>query len=112
MDKKLRVAGAVVIMSILGASAILLAPAYWRNLLLQQQLEHIVAEPDIEKRSDETVQSSVCSKARSLGIALNPDQVRVDRTSGHLHVDARYVVRVDVSVYTVDLHFRASSGAK
>ena len=112
MDRKLRVAAAVAILSILVGGVILLAPAYWRNLKLQQHLESIVSEPDVEKRPDEQLQTAVSTKAASLGIQFNPDQVRVDRTSGTLHVEARYVVHVDVPLYTVDLHFRAASGAK
>jgi hypothetical protein len=108
----LRLAGAVVILAVLAGSAVLLAPAYWRNLRLQQQLEGMVSEPDLQKRPDEQLRVSVAGMAASLGIRLRQDEVRIDRTGGRFRVEAKYVVRVDIPVYTVDLHFRAASGAK
>ena len=100
------------ILGILAASVIFLAPAYWRNLLLQQHLERVISEAGVEKSADESLQANIAQKAAELGIQLNREQVRVDRTSGHLHVETKYVVHIDVPIYTVDLHFRASSGAK
>ncbi|MCW5977178.1 MAG: hypothetical protein KIT09_03835 [Bryobacteraceae bacterium] len=112
MARKWRVAGAIAILAVLAAGAALLTPAYWRNLRFEQYLENLVSEADIEKRPDDFVRVAVAGRAASLGIPLRPEDVRVDRGAGRLRIETRYVVRVDVPIYTVDLHFRANSGAR
>ena len=49
-------------------------------------------------------------KASSLGIPLHTGDVTVERHSANLHIRALYVVRVDLPLYTVDLHFRPEAG--
>ena len=112
MARTWRIVGALVILGVLAAGAVLLAPAYWRNLRLEQYLESMVSQPDSEKRSDQLLQVDVAGKAASLGVPLRPEEVRIDRSAGRLRIETKYVVRIDVPIYTVDLHFRANSGAK
>ena len=51
-------------------------------------------------------------RAAALGIPPRAVEVRIDRTGGGFRMEARYVVRLDLAVYVVDLHFRAGSGAR
>ena len=107
-----RKAAGIAILIAFAVTAALLAPAYYRNLQLEQSLERLVAQEDINERSDEELRGAIVSEGRRLGIILDPAQVRVDRALGPLRIEARYIVHVDLSIYTVDLHFRAGSGAR
>jgi hypothetical protein len=107
-----RILGAVTILVVLLAAALWLAPAYVRHYRLQRAMDALVAEPGIAQRPLEVVQVAVAAKAASLGVGIRPEEVRVDMTSSRLRVEVRYIVRVDLPVYTVDLHFRAHSQAR
>ena len=112
MSNTWRIAAGIAILVILAATAVLLAPSYVRNMQLQQFLEESLQQQGVEDKPTEMLQVAVADKAAQLGIPLRPEQVRVDRTGGSLRIEARYIVRIDLPVYTVDLHFRAGSGAQ
>lgn len=112
MSNTWRIAAGIAILVILAATAVLLAPFYVRNMQLQQFLEESRQQQGVENKSAEMLQVAVADKAAQLGIPLRPEQVRVDRTGGSLRIEARYIVRIDLPVYTVDLHFHAGSGAR
>jgi hypothetical protein len=40
------------------------------------------------------------------------DNVRIQRTSDRVQIDVRYFVRVDLPLYTVDLHFYPGAGSR
>ena len=112
MKNTLRTAAGIAVLGALALTAILLAPAYVRNMKLQQFLAETVGDPTSLERPVEMLQVDVADKAARLGIPLRPSQVSIDRSGGSLRIEARYIVRVDLPVYTVDLHFRARSGAR
>ena len=112
MGNTWRITAGIAILAILAAAAVLLAPSYVRNVQLQQSLEEIVRQPEVESRSTEMLQVAVADQAGRLGIPLRPEQVQVDRTGGSVRIRVLYFVRIDLPVYTVDLHFRAGSGAR
>lgn len=112
MANRWRILGAVTILLVLLTAALWLAPAYVRHYRLQRAMDALIAEPGIAQRPPEVVQVAVAAKAASLGVAIRPEEVRVDMTSGQFRVEVRYIVRVDLPAYTVDLHFRAHSRAR
>lgn len=112
MKKILRIGAGVAILVILALTAILLAPTYSRHVQLEQFMEEIAAEQGAVERSDEMLRVAVASEAARLGIPLRAEQVQVERSNGSTGIKARYNVRIDLPIYTVDLHFRAGSGAR
>ena len=38
------------------------------------------------------------------------DNVHIERTADSVHIEVRYLVRVDLPLYTVDLHFYPGAG--
>ena len=50
------------------------------------------------------------TEAPRLGLGVQAGQVRVRRTEAGVRIEVRYAVPVDLSVYTVDLHFQATAG--
>lgn len=112
MTSKWRVAAGVVILALLAGSVVVLAPTYYRHFRLEQSLEGLVSGEGAVDRSDEELRRQAVAGAVAVGIPLREDQIRVSRSGGALRIEARYIVRVDVPAYTVDLHFRAGSGAR
>lgn len=112
MAKTWRILGAVAILVVLGTAAVWLAPAYIRHFRFQRAMDAALAEPGIARRPVEALQVAVAARAASLGIPVKPEQVRVDWRGGRLQAEVRYLVRVDLPLYTVDLHFRAHSRAR
>ena len=109
---KLRIAAAIgVVVILIGFCALLVGP-YWRNWKLQTFVEDLTYDPGSANRPLEALAASVVDRATRLGVPVQPDQVKVTRTDGQLYVEARYIVRVDLGVYTVDLHFRPSAGVR
>ncbi|MBI3681538.1 MAG: hypothetical protein HY235_14230 [Acidobacteria bacterium] len=60
----------------------------------------------------EVLAAAVAERAARLGLRLTADQVRVYRSDAGAYIEGRYAVRVDLFVYTVDLHFRPAAGAR
>ena len=112
MKKTLRILAGVAILLILVTMAVLLAPTYVRHVQLEQFMEEAASEPNAGEGSDEMLRVAVFNEAARLGIPLNLDQVRVERSDGTVRINVRYYVRIDLPIYTVDLHFRAGSGAR
>lgn len=103
------VAGAAVL-AVLGGFGVLLIPHYQRNVEFERALEGIVRQGTSVAVGDEVLRARVLDRAAALGLAVQAGQVRVRRTSGGLRIEVRYAAPVELSIYTVDLHFRASAG--
>jgi len=94
------------ILGVFLAALLWLAPVYVRHYRFERAVDRLMAEPGLAERPVELVQVAVAARAAALGIPLKPEQLRVARSAGRLEVEIRYFVRLDLPVYTVDLHFR------
>lgn len=94
-------------MAVLGAFswfAVLLVPVYLRNLQLQDFLRETPAA------SDEMLQQAILNKSHSLGLDITPDHLQIRRPPGGGPTSVRYVIRVTIPLYSVDLHFSSNVG--
>lgn len=108
---KIRIALALALLvAFIGLVAELLPP-YFRYLEFQRSLERIVADPVSRERPVAATSAAVVNEAARLGVPLRLGQVRVEKIDGRVRVEALYSVRVDLAIYTVDLHFRPRAGA-
>jgi hypothetical protein len=82
-----------------------LAPVYFRNAELGKSLRELPPAA-----SDAALQQVVIEKGRSLGLEIAPDHVQVKHSPDTGRVNVHYVVRVNFSLYTVDLHFSSKVG--
>ena len=105
-----RVAAAVVVLGGLVFLGARLAPVYWRSYLLQRYVSQTAEAPGNQARSDDVLRTRILEKAQLLELPLLPSNVRIKRPDGGLRIETRYVVRVDLPLYTVDLHFYPSAG--
>ncbi|MCC6861024.1 MAG: DUF4845 domain-containing protein [Bryobacterales bacterium] len=109
---KWRVAAAAGVLAVLAALGSQLLPIYLDNMKLQQFVEETARQPDSSELSDLALQAAVLKKAATLGLPVRRSNVQVERSAGGLRIDVRYVVRVDLPFYTVDLHFYPGAGSR
>lgn len=107
-----RVALGVAVLVVLGAMVVQLLPVYLRNLQFQRMLNELAAGERSSGflRPEEMIRVEVVNTAAAMGLPVRADQVRVSRDGERLRIETLYVVPVDFSLYTVDLHFRARAG--
>ncbi|MGH9630273.1 MAG: hypothetical protein ACRD7E_18315 [Bryobacteraceae bacterium] len=109
--RRLRVAAGVLVLCLLVLMAVLLTPPYVENWRLQQYIDALIQQPQTHTSPPDLVRVRVMQKAEELGIPLKSGSVSVTPREDRLAIEAKYPVRVDFLIYTVDLHFRASAGA-
>jgi hypothetical protein len=109
---RLRQAAGVAVLAILAFLGIRLIPIYYHNQELQQFVEDVTRRAAAPTSSDDVLRSWILDKAGELELPVVADNVRIQRTSDRVHIDVRYVVRVDLPLYTVDLHFYPGAGSR
>jgi len=105
-----KVVGAAVLVCLL-VVAVLLGPPYVTNLNYSSALRDIVADPAAASWPDSRFQTEAASAAARFGLPVAPSAVRVLRSGGGLRLEVRYQIPVELTVYTVRLHLRATSGS-
>ncbi len=94
----------------LAVVAAMLLPPYYQNWRFHTVLDQAATSAEMVRESDEVVRAIVSQKAAALGLPVQPGQVQVERHGGALRLEVRYAVRVDLPLYTVDLHFHPVAG--
>jgi hypothetical protein len=106
---RLRMAAAALILIALAVLGARLLPIYLDNMRLQSYVEGITQSAASRTRPDDVLRVAVMEKAASLGLPVGADNVHIKRSEDDLRIDVRYIVRVDLPMYTVDLHFYPGS---
>jgi hypothetical protein len=101
---------AALILTGLAVAAVLMLPPYFQNLEFQRYLEQVVRQVDVAAYPPDLVRAQVLNKAAGMGLPVRGDQVSVERSGGGYRIRVLYIRRVDLLLYTVDLHFRSSAG--
>lgn len=107
-----RVAAACIVLAGLLFFAARLTPIYLHNLQLQNYVAEVAARSDSASKSDDLLRTWVLDRAQVLGLPVKPDNVQIVRSGDALRIDVRYVVRVTLPGYTVDLHFYPGAGSR
>ena len=84
-------------------------PVYVNNYQLQQYLQSQTPFWLAQHVPAEGIQKNVLAKAQDLGVSLAAEDVTVVANSNKVTVSIDYHVPVDLKVYTLQLHFTASS---
>ena len=100
-----RIAAALIVLAGLGWFALKFTPIYIRDRQFESLVADIAARPGAPAKPDETLRTQVLERAHALNLPVMPGDVRILRSQQGLRIDVRYVVRVAVPGYTVDLHF-------
>ena len=104
-------AGAAVLAAMVGIAA-RFAPVYVRNWEFQQAVDQIAQRVEKPAVPDPVVRFQICQVAQDLGLPVKEANVLVQRAGDRVRLEVRYDVRVDLALYTVNLHFypRAARG--
>jgi len=106
-----RLAAAAVVMAGLVLFAAAFAPTYVHNVRLQRFVADLAARPESRPQPDDLLRTWVVDKARELRLPVTADNVRIVRSPTAMRIDVRYMVRITVPGYTVDLHFYPGAGS-
>lgn len=106
-----RTAAAALVLFVLAYLVIRLAPVYLLNLEFQRSLESFAADPGSLRLPDERLRVAVVNQAAHIGLPVKREQVRFRRSDRGLRIEVRYTVPVDLTLYTVDLHFTPKAGS-
>lgn len=105
----LRTVAGIAVLAGMAAIGVLLLPPYFENWKLQQYLNDLGADPATAGKTPEVLRANVVNKAAQLGLPVHTEDVRVSKSGDAVRVEVLYLVRVDLAVYSVDLHFRPAS---
>lgn len=97
------------VLALLALFAILLLPVYVRNYRFERALKELAAESDATRAPDEFLRVRVVDRAARLGLPIRPEQVKLERKAERVGIDVRYVVPIDLPLYSVDLHFHPAA---
>ena len=107
-----RIAAAVVVLGGLLYFLAMFTPIYLRNFRLQSYVSGLTQTVENTQKSDDLLRTLVLDKAHELNLPVSADNVHIRRATGALQIDVRYFVRVDLPLYTVDLHFYPGAGSR
>ena len=107
-----RIALAIVVLGGLVLLGIKIGPIYIHNLQLQSFVGALTARTEALREADDLLRGQVLERARALELPVAPGNVKIVRSPGNVRIDVRYVVRVDLPGYTVDLHFYPGAGSR
>ena len=105
-----RLCGGIGVLCALATFAVMLLPPYLHNFQFQQFLEQVIRDPQRAGSPDAVLEVAVLDKAAQLGLPVKSGQIRITHAGDQTRIEVLYFVRVDLPLYTVDLHFRPAAG--
>jgi hypothetical protein len=103
--RRVRVAAGIVALVVLGAIGVMLIPPYFDNLRFQRYLEGAVHAP----LAPDSLKAQIVNKADELGLPVRLGDIHITPHEKGVRVEIIYVIRVDLPLYTVDLHFHPAA---
>jgi hypothetical protein len=107
-----RLAAGCAVLLVLAILGFELIPVYFRNLELQRFVEDVTHRVENQTKPDQLLRAAVLQKAGQLGLPVRANNVQVEHSGDAVRIQVRYVVRVDLPLYTVDLHFYPGAGSR
>jgi hypothetical protein len=104
--RRWRIAAGVGVLLALAVIGGMLIPPYFENMKFQLYLDDAVeraTNPDV-------LRAQIVSRAAQMGLPVREGDVHITKAGGGVRVDILYVIRVDLPLYTVDLHFHPTAG--
>ncbi len=89
-----------------------LAPVYINNMRFSRTVREVVQSPAAHTADDNGVRDLLMAKVQEYNVPVHFGEIRVSHSDGHLGVQLKYAVHVDLGLYRVDLHFHPEATAK
>ena len=109
---KWRVGAGAAVLVVLAAMGARLVPIYIHDIELQQFVEEVTHRAGTPANSDDVLRTWVLDRAADLDLPVKANNVQIQRTADRVRIDVRYLVHVDLPLYTVDLHFYPGAGSR
>lgn len=100
-----RIALAALVLGALIGLGILIIPVYVHNSELQSFAQQIALDPGSRSKPDDLLKAEIMNRAESLNLPIRAGDVRIERSGNGVRIGISYVVKVNLPLYTVDLHF-------
>jgi hypothetical protein len=107
-----RIVAAIGVLAALLGFGALFAPIYIDNLRLQSYVSDLTRAESTSRLTDDAIRAQVVAKAHELDLPIKADNVHIDHRPEGIRVAVRYIVRVTLPGYTVDLHFYPGAGSR
>jgi hypothetical protein len=106
VSRRTRTVAGIALTGVLAYIVVMLIPPYFQNSQFQRYLDNAVSR----QAPADVIRTDIVNKAAQMGLPLRDSDVRIMPKGGNgLKVDVVYVNRVDLKLYTVDLHFHPSA---
>lgn len=102
----MRVGVALAALAVLVAIGVMLIPPYFENMEFQRYLDTVA----YQRRPADMLRAEIVSKAGQLGLPVREGDIRIIPKGNGVRIEVVYVIRVDLPLYTVDLHFHPKAG--
>lgn len=100
-----RLALAALVLGALIGLGILIIPVYVHNAELQSFAQRTALDSGSLSKPDDLLKAEILNRAESLNLPIRAGDVRIVRSGNGVRVGISYVVKVNLPLYTVDLHF-------
>jgi hypothetical protein len=107
-----RIAAGLFVLAGLLFFAAMIGPLYVRNFRLQNYVGDITRSAQSPSQTDDVLRGEVLQRAAGLRLPVTAENVHITRSADALRIEVRYAVRVDLPLYTVDLHFYPGAGSR
>jgi hypothetical protein len=107
---RLRALLSLAFLAALAYVAVKILPAYYDNFQLQDHIRQLTTQVAVRTKpvTPAEIEDEVMTFAQDHGITLAPENVKVT-ISRHISISLEYTVPVDLTVYTLRLHFKPSA---
>jgi len=107
-----RLITALLVLGVMIAILVALAPVYLEDYQLRRYLGSLVHSPNAAATPDEMLRSQVLAEARKLDLPVEPNDVKITHTQDKVEVQIKYAVQMDFPLYQVDLHFHPNASSR
>ena len=97
---------AVLVLGVMAAVLLSLAPVYFENYQLGQFVKQLARGGNAP---DDSLRAAVLKRARELDLPVDAGDVAITHSEGKSGIETKYKVQMDFLLYQVDLHFHANA---
>ncbi len=106
--------GCIILLVLIGTAiflAVRLGPLYYSNHNFKSDVETEVIRAGAKSLKNEVIVDNILAMAKMYEIELSPDDIKVDRFAGQVHVEVNYTVPVNFALFQRGLKFHIAASS-
>jgi len=107
-----RIVAAIAVLAALVLLTARFVPIYIHNFELQRFVAGLTQHVENKAKPEDALRANVVAKSHELNLPVTADDVHISQRPEGLRIEVRYLVRVDLPGYTVNLHFYPGAGSR